>query len=465
MPPSPPSRRRMGTEVVILAGGAGNRLARATPKPLLDLCGRPLLGHVLEAAAAVADRVHVVRGPALADPLAELARTSAIPFVSHLQPKPLGTADALGHALPAIRDDATTLVLCADVPLLRPDTLARLLAARPKDGLALLVTRQSDGQLGRIMRDDRGRVVAIREHADATEEERRVDERNAGVMAASAGRFREWLARITNANAQGELYLTDCVAQAAREGTPIETQECDPNEGLGVNTTQEYAVVAKRWQRRARARLMARGALMEDPDTVWLSAETQLEEGAAVRVGPHVAFEGAVRLADGVRIGPYALLRDCEIGADSEIEPFTVVDSARVGARCRIGPYARIRPETELGEGARIGNFVEIKKSRIGERSKINHLSYVGDSEVGANVNLGAGTITCNYDGARKRVTVIEDDVFVGSGAQLVAPLTIGAGATIGAGSTITRDAPPGELTLSRAKQETRPGWKRPRKD
>ena len=455
----------MGTEAVILAGGVGKRLAQAIPKPLLDLCGKPLLGHVMETAAAVADKIHVVYGPPLAEPLAGLEKASSIPFASHLQPEPRGTADALGCALPAIEDSATVIVLCADVPLLQPDTLAQLLSARPEAGLALLTMRQSDNQLGRIVRDDDGQVLAIREHADATEEERRIDECNTGVMATSAGQFREWCARTTDRNAQGEFYLTDCIAEAVQDGIPIETRECNPIEGLGVNTMQEFAVVAEHWQRQAREQLMAQGALMEAPDTVWLSAGVVLEEDATVRIGPHVVFRESVQLADGANIGPYTLLRNCKIGADTEIEPFTVIEEAQVGARCRIGPYARIRPETELAEGVQIGNFVEVKKSKIGERTKVNHLSYVGDSEVGRGVNLGAGTITCNYDGAQKHATVIGDDVFVGSGTQLIAPVTIGAGATIGAGSTITRDTPPGELTLSRSEQKTLQGWKRPRKD
>lgn len=455
----------MGTEAVILAGGVGKRLAQAVPKPLLDLCGKPLLGHVMETAVAVADKIHVVHGPPLAEPLAGLEEISSIPFASHLQPEPRGTADALGCALPAIEDSATVIVLCADVPLLQPDTLAQLLSARPETGLALLTLRQSDSQLGRIVRGNDGQVLAVREHADATEEERRIDECNTGVMAASAGQFREWCARTTDRNAQGEFYLTDCIAEAVQDGIPIETRECNPIEGLGVNTMQEFAVVAEHWQRQAREQLMAQGALMEAPDTVWLSAGVVLEEGASVRIGPHVVFRESVQLADGTDIGPYTLLRNCTIGADTRIEPFTVIEAAQVGVRCRIGPYARIRPETELAEGVQIGNFVEVKKSKIGERTKVNHLSYVGDSEVGRGVNLGAGTITCNYDGAHKHTTVIGDDVFVGSGTQLVAPVSIGAGATIGAGSTITRDTPPGELTLSRSEQKTHQGWKRPRKD
>ena len=450
----------MGTEAVILAGGVGKRLAQAAPKPLLDLCGKPLLGHVLEAAAAVADTIHVVHGPQLAESLAGLADTCT----THLQPEPLGTADALGCALPSIEDSATVLVLCADVPLLRPDTLAELLSARPEGGLALLTMRLDGSQLGRIVRDADGQVIAIREHADATEEERNIDECNTGVVAAGAGQFREWCSRITTGNAQGELYLTDCIAEAVQDGAPIETRQCDPIEGFGINTAQEFAQAAEYWQQQARERLMAQGALMEAPGTVWLSAGVELEEGAAVRIGPHAVFRGVVRLADGASIGPYTLLKNCQVGAQTRIEPFTVVEEARIGARCRIGPYARIRPETELAEGVQIGNFVEVKKSRIGERTKVNHLSYVGDSKVGRDANLGAGTITCNYDGASKHETVIEDDVFVGSGTQLIAPVTVGAGATIGAGSTITRDTPPGELTLSRSEQKTLQGWKRPRK-
>ena len=454
----------MKIEAVILAAGIGKRMALTVPKPLVDFCGKPLLWHVMETAAAVADKVHVVHGPELTESLGGLRKESGIPFYTHLQPKPRGTADALGCALPSIDDAARVLTLCTDVPLLRPDTLARLLAVGPGAGLALLTMRQQDGHLGRIVRDDQGRVAAIREHADATEEERGIDECNTGVMAACAGQFRDWCARITNRNAQGEFYLTDCVAEAVRAGEPIETCECASAEGYGINTPQEYAVAVACWQRQARARMMATGALMEAPDTVWLSAGVELDEGAAVQIGPHVVFQGSVRLADGVRIGPHTLMRDCEIGEETSIEAFTMVEAARIGARCRIGPYARIRPETELADGVQIGNFVEIKKSRVGERTKVNHLSYVGDSEVGGNANLGAGTITCNYDGARKHATVIGDDVFVGSGTQLVAPVHIGAGATIGAGSTITRDTPAGELTLSRSKQKTRKGWKRPRK-
>ena len=454
----------MKTEAVILAGGIGKRLAQAMPKPLLELGGHPLLLHVMRTAAAVADTVHVVHGPDLTQAAAAIATHADIPAVFHLQPEPRGTADALEHALGDMTDDAIVLTLCADVPLLLPETLRHLLDGRG-DGLALLTTQQSDAPLGRIIRDEQGRVIAIREHADASDAERQISECNSGVMAAPAGRFREWCARIGNDNAQGERYLTDCISEAVHDGVAIETHECPSLEALGINTPQEYAVVSQHWQERARAQLMAAGALMEMPETVLLSADTVLEDGAAVQIAPFVVMRGTVQLADGARIGAHTLLQDCQIGPNTHIEPFTVVEAARIGARCRVGPYARIRPETELAEDVRVGNFVEIKKSRIASETKINHLSYVGDSEVGARVNLGAGTITCNYDGAQKHVTVIEDDVFVGSGTQLIAPVRVGAGATIGAGSTITRDAPPEALTLSRKKQKTRAGWKRPRKD
>ena len=454
----------MRTEAVILAGGIGTRMAQAMPKPLIELGGRPLLQHVMQTADAVADTVHVVHGPDLAQDAAALAERIGIPAALHLQPEPRGTADALEHALGDMADDTIVLTLCADVPLLLPETLRHLLDSRG-EGMALLTIRQHSAPLGRILRDGQGRITAIREHADASEEERQISECNSGVMAAPAGLLREWCARIGNDNAQGERYLTDCIAEAVRDGIAIATQECSGLEAAGVNTPQEYAAVAEHWQGCTRARLMAAGALMEMPQTVLLSAGTALEDGASVQIAPFVVMRGEVRLADGVRIGAHTLLQDCQIGPGTRIEPFTVVEAARIGARCRVGPYARIRPETELAEDVRIGNFVEVKKSRIAAETKINHLSYVGDSEVGARANLGAGTITCNYDGAQKHTTVIEDDVFVGSGTQLIAPVRIGAGATIGAGSTITRDAPPGALTLSRKKQKTRTGWKRPRKN
>lgn len=455
----------MRAEAVILAGGAGRRMGGGAPKPLLELAGRPLALHVAHAAAAAADRVHLVHGPELAAPMARLAEASGAIHELHVQPEPRGTADALARALPAIRDDAAVLALCADTPLLTAETLRGLLAARAGGGLALLTVAAPGSRLGRILRDAAGRVAAIREYADASEIEREAAECNSGVLAAAAADFRRWLAGLDDDNAQGELYLTDCAAAAVAAGAPVWALACDPaEEGLGVNTPQEYAAAAAAWQARARARLMARGALLEAPDTVWLSADTEVEDGGGARLGPGVVCRGRVRLARGAAVAAHALLEDCELGADARVEPFSVVHGAKVGARCRIGPFARIRPETRLAADARVGNFVEVKNSALGAGSRAGHLAYVGDSRVGRGVNIGAGAVTCNYDGARKHATVIGDDAFIGSGALLIAPVEVGAGATVGAGTTLTRDAPAGELTVGRARAATRPGWRRPRK-
>ena len=455
----------MSVEAVILAGGAGRRMGGGVPKPLLELAGRPLLLHVAAAAKAADCRVRAVHGPELAAPLAQLAAATGLIDELHLQPEPRGTADALARALPALGDEATVLALCADTPLLSAATLRALLAARGGDGLALLTVAAPGSRLGRVLRGADGAVVAIREYADASAAEREVVECNSGVLAASAGDFRGWLETIGDDNAQGELYLTDCAAAAVAAGMPVRALACDPAaEGLGVNTPEEYAAAAAAWQARARARLMARGALLEAPETVWLSADTEVADGGGARLGPGVVCRGRVRLARGAAAAAHALLEDCELGEDARVEPFSVVQGAKVGARCRIGPFARIRPETELAAEARIGNFVEVKNSAVGAGSRAGHLAYVGDSRVGAGVNIGAGAVTCNYDGARKHATVIGDDAFIGSGVQLIAPVEVGAGATVGAGTTLTRDAPAGALTVGRARAETRPGWRRPEK-
>lgn len=455
----------MRAEAVILAGGAGRRMGGGVPKPLLELAGRPLALHVAHAAAAAAERVHLVHGPELAEPMARLAAAGGPLHELHVQPEPRGTADALARALPAIGDDAVVLALCADTPLLTAATLRALLAARRGAGLALLTVRAPDSRLGRVLRDAGGGVAAIREHADASAAERAVAECSSGVLAAAAGDFRRWLAGLGDDNAQGELYLTDCAAAAAAAGAPVRALPCEPDEeGLGVNTPEEYAAAAAAWQARARARLMARGALLEAPDAVWLSADTEVAAGGGARLGPGVVCRGRVRLARGVEVAAHALLEDCELGEDARVEPFSALQGAKVGARCRIGPFARIRPATELAAEARVGNFVEVKNSRFGAGSRAGHLAYVGDSRVGRGVNIGAGAVTCNYDGARKHATVIGDDAFIGSGALLIAPVEVGAGATVGAGTTLTRDAPAGELTVGRARAETRPGWRRPEK-
>lgn len=451
----------MTVEAVILAGGLGKRMGGATPKARIEFCGAPLLRHVVSSARAVADRVHVVHGDPLTDWLDGHREDFGIDRL-HRQEAPKGTADALACALPSLEDDARVLVLCVDTPLLTEETLRTVLAEQA-DLCLLVVPCGEDSRLGRILRDFSGQVAGIREYRDASEAERSISECNSGVLVARAGLLREWCAAITADNAQGELYLTDCVAQAVEQGRTVRSVCCRADEGLGINTPAEYAQASTVWQNRTRQRFMEQGVLLEAPDTVWASAGTEIAP-AGVRIGPNVVFEGDVRIESGVRIHANVVLRDCTVGEGTEVHPFCVVQQARIGARCRIGPFARLRPEAELAEGVRIGNFVEIKKSTVGADTRINHLAYVGDSTVGRDVNIGAGSFTCNYDGADKHRTVIGDDVFIGSGVQMIAPVEVGDGATIGAGTTLSRDAPGDTLTVGRARAQARPGWKRPRK-
>jgi bifunctional UDP-N-acetylglucosamine pyrophosphorylase/glucosamine-1-phosphate N-acetyltransferase len=368
------------------------------------------------------------------------------------------------QAMPGVADDALVLVLYGDVPLVRPDTLRRLIAAAGEHRLALLSARMKDPTgYGRVVRDRGGRVVRIVEHKDATAKERAIDEVNTGLMAAPAARLREWLGRITNYNAQGEYYLTDVVVQAARDGFAIEAIVADSeDEVLGVNDKQQLAEVEAANRRRRADELMAQGVTLVDPAR--FDARGSVEAGRDVYIDVNVVFEGTVKLGDRVRVGPNVVLRNCVIGADTEIFPSCVLYDAVVGERCNVGPFARLRPGAVLEDEVHIGNFVEVKKSRLGRGAKANHLSYIGDATVGRNANVGAGTICCNYDGANKWPTEIGDRAFIGSGTMLVAPVKVGADATIGAGSTITHDAPDGKLTLERSKQVTIEGWKRPEK-
>ncbi len=454
---------RKPLSVVVLAAGQGKRMRSGRPKVLHALAGRPLLAHVLEAARALGpERSVVVHGhggeavrAAFPDP--DLAWVE--------QAERLGTGHAVAQALPALPDAGLVLVLYGDVPLVRPETLARVVEAAGGDGLAVLTARLDDPTgYGRIVRDGAGRLARIVEEKDADEAVRAIREVNTGILVAPAARLRAWVGRLGRDNAQGEYYLTDVVAMAVSEGVPV-AAVCagDPDETLGVNDRLQLARLERIWQRRAAEALMRAGVTVRDPAR--LEVRGTVKHGRDVELDVGVVLEGSVRLGDGVRVGPYCVLRDVTVADGAEILPFTLVEGAEIGPGTRVGPYARVRPGTRLAAEVRIGNFVELKNAEVGEGSKINHLSYVGDATVGREVNIGAGTITCNYDGAHKHRTVIEDEAFIGSDTQLVAPVTVGRGATIGAGSTITRDAPPGELTLSRAPQVTRPGWKRPRKD
>jgi bifunctional UDP-N-acetylglucosamine pyrophosphorylase/glucosamine-1-phosphate N-acetyltransferase len=451
----------MNLEVIILAAGKGTRMRSAQPKVLHRLAGMPLLEHVIRSAQALKPHaVHVVYGHGGEQVREQLGA----PGISWVKQEPqLGTGHAVQQAMPAVTGD-TVLILYGDVPLTRLDTLRALMTAAAGGGLAVLTAELDDPSgYGRIVRDGAGRVTRVVEHKDASETERAIREVNTGILAAPASRLRAWLAALRNHNVQGEYYLTDIIGMAAAEGVAIATAQPQTEwEILGVNSKAQLAELERIHQRQQALQLMEQGVTLMDPARFDLRGT--LTCGQDVSIDVNVVIEGEVTLGDRVQIGPNNVLRRCRIGADTLVHPNCVVEDAEIGADCRIGPFARIRPETRIAARAHIGNFVEIKKSVIGLGSKVNHLTYVGDSTVGKDVNVGAGTITANYDGANKHQTVIEDNASIGSNSVLVAPVTIGAGATIGAGSVINKDALAGELTLSRAKQTTVPGWKRPTK-
>jgi bifunctional UDP-N-acetylglucosamine pyrophosphorylase/glucosamine-1-phosphate N-acetyltransferase len=451
----------MALQIVILAAGQGKRMRSGLPKVLHPLAGRPLLAHVLDTARALkARRTVVVHGHG-----AEAVR-AAFPDAGiawALQSEQLGTGHAVQQAMPHLEANGDVLVLYGDVPLVREATLRRLLEAA-REGLAVLTVELDDpAGYGRVLRDQAGRVARIVEHKDASPSERAVREVNAGFYALSAPRLAGWLKKITNRNAQKEYYLTDIVALAVAEDVPvIGVKAEDEWEVAGVNSKRELATLERRYQKQAAERLLDEGVTLADPARI--DVRGALQCGRDVSIDVNCVFEGRVTLADGVRVGANCVLRDVAVGAGTEVFAFSHLDSSVIGARCRIGPYARLRPGADLADEVHIGNFVEIKASRLGAASKANHLAYIGDAELGARVNVGAGTITCNYDGAEKHRTVIEDDCFIGSDATLVAPVRIARGSYIGAGSTISKDTPPGQLTVARAKQVSVPGWKPPKK-
>ena len=448
-------------QVVILAAGQGKRMHSDLPKVVHPLAGRPLLAHVIDTARTLTpERVCVVVGHGAAA-VRERVPGEAITWVP--QDEQLGTGHAVMQAMPFLDPGGVVLVLYGDVPLIAAATLRSLVNAASGGNLALLTQELAEPRgYGRVVRD-RGRVLRIVEEKDASVAERAIREVNTGVLAAPRARFDRWLAALRNDNAQREYYLTDVVAAAVAEGVPVEVRHPGaPHECLGVNSKVELAALERRYQMNQSAKLLEAGVTLADPARIDVRGELQCGRDVAIDV--NCIFEGRVVLGDGVRIGAHCILRDVTIGAGTEVKPFSLVEEASVGSNARIGPYARIRPGTQLDDEVHVGNFVEVKASTIGRASKANHLAYVGDSTVGKDVNIGAGTITCNYDGANKHRTVIEDDVHVGSDVQLVAPVTVGRGATIAAGATIVDDVPPGGLTLTEKKQVTRPGWKRPRK-
>ena len=451
----------MPISVVILAAGQGKRMRSDLPKVLQPLAGRPLLQHVIDSARALdAADIHVVYGHG-GEQVRDTFGTTDLHWA--LQAEQLGTGHALQQAMPAVPDDHLVLVLYGDVPLVQVETLQRLVeAAAGGEALALLSVRMQDPTgYGRIIRDRAGTVARIVEHKDANAKERAIDEVNTGVMAASARRLREWLGQLRNDNAQGEYYLTDIVVMAARAGLKVNAILASrEDEVLGVNDKVQLAEVEGVYRRRRATELMLQGVTLADPSR--FDARGPVVAGRDVCIDVNVVLEGPVRLGDRVRIGPNVVIRDSVIGDDTEILSSCVINSATIGARCIVGPFARLRPEALLHDEVHIGNFVEVKKSELKRGAKANHLTYLGDATVGEKVNVGAGTVTCNYDGVNKWRTEIGDGAFIGSGSMLVAPVKVGAGATIGAGSTITRDTPEGKLTLERSKQVTLDGWKRP---
>ncbi|MDD3651437.1 bifunctional UDP-N-acetylglucosamine diphosphorylase/glucosamine-1-phosphate N-acetyltransferase GlmU [Immundisolibacter sp.] len=454
-------------QIVILAAGQGKRMRSARPKVLQPLGGRALIDHVLATAEALLQETGSTASPVLVyghggDELkAHLEGVAACRWAHQAAQR--GTGDAVAAALPLLEPRGRVLVLCGDVPLLRGSTLRALLAT-PHEALAILTASVDDPTgYGRILRAADGAVRGIVEQRDAGPDQLAVREINTGTLLIPAARLAGWLGRLGDDNAQGERYLTDIVAMAVADGVPVVgVPAADETEILGVNDRAQLARCERELQRRLAERLLDEGVTLRDPARLDVRGDVSVGRDVEIDVG--VIFEGRVVLGDGVRIGAHCILRDAIIGPGARIEPFSLVEGARVGPNSVVGPYARLRPGTELAQDVHIGNFVEVKNSRLGTGAKANHLSYLGDAAIGARVNIGAGTITCNYDGAAKHRTVIGDDAFIGSNSSLVAPVTIGEDATIGAGSVISREAPPGGLTLTRAAQKTIPGWQRPRK-
>ena len=448
--------------IVILAAGMGKRMRSRLPKVLQPLAGKPMLAHVLEKARLLGknNRIIVVVGHGAEAVKNYFSQAEDITFA--LQSEQLGTGHALLQALPYCEKGEPTLVLLGDVPLIRSETLTKLVQAAG-DGVGLLTVKLSNPKgYGRIVREN-GAVRAIVEEKDATEQQRAIDEVNTGIMVLPTQYLDRWLNELGNQNAQGEYYLTDVIARAVAEGVEVNAALADSaTEVEGVNNKVQLAALERAYQMDRALELMNEGVTLIDPQRIDIRGELTCGKDVTIDVG--CVFSGKVILGDGVKVGAYCVLKDVEIGAETEVLPFCHFDGAKVGQEARLGPYSRLRPGTTLADQTHIGNFVEIKKSAIGFGSKVNHLSYIGDTDMGARVNIGAGTITCNYDGVNKFRTTIMDDAFIGSDTQLVAPVTVGKGATLGAGTTLTKDAPEGELTIARARQVTLKGWKRPTK-
>ncbi len=447
--------------VLILAAGEGKRMRSRRPKVLMPVAGRPMLAHVIEAARSLDPAgIHIVYGHAGEQVRAAFADQADLSWVEQSERR--GTGHAVQQALPVLPEQGRVLVLYGDVPLIRSETLRALLAA--PGTLAVLGARLDDPSgYGRLILDAEGRVEAIVEHKDASEAQRAVRWINTGLIACDAARLRAWLAEIRADNAQGEYYLTDIFALAARDGERAACVEvADASESFGANDPLQLSALEALYRRREARALMQAGVRLADPARI--DVRGRVAAGMDVEIDVDVVLEGEITLGDEVQIGPFCRIRNSKLAAGTVIHGHCELDGVVTEGPCTIGPFARLRPGTRLAAGVHIGNFVETKNATLGEGSKANHLSYLGDAVIGAKVNIGAGTITCNYDGANKHRTTIEDGAFIGSNSALVAPVTVGAGATLGAGSTLTRDAPAGQLTVARARQQSFPDWKRPSK-
>jgi bifunctional UDP-N-acetylglucosamine pyrophosphorylase/glucosamine-1-phosphate N-acetyltransferase len=450
----------MHVSVVILAAGQGKRMNSDLPKVLQPLAGRPLLQHVISGARSLTpENIYVVYGHGGAQVQAALSHEN-VDWI--LQAEQLGTGHAVMQAMCVIPDDHTVLVLYGDVPLISANSLAKLVAAAAEDSLAVLsVTPADAGGYGRIVRNAQGRVTAIVEHKDANAEQLQIREVNSGLMAAPAGRLREWLLGLGRDNTQREYFLTDVVAGAAKAGVRVEAiPAANTLEVAGINDKIQLAQVEAGYRRARAEELMLAGATLADPARIDIRGEVQV--GRDVFIDVNALLIGKVQLGAGVKVGPNCIIANSKVGEGTEIFANSMLDNAIVAEHCRIGPFARLRPGTVMHREVHIGNFVEVKNTEIGAGSKANHLTYLGDSRVGRNVNVGAGSITCNYDGENKWPTLIEDGAFIGSGSMLVAPVRIGVGATIGAGSTIGASTPDNKLTLERSKQVSIDTWRRP---
>ncbi len=449
-------------DILVLAAGKGTRMRSDLPKVLHPVGGKALVQHVVDTARQVgSERIFIIIGHG-AEKVEEKMAAPDVRFI--LQAQQLGTGHAVQQALPQLRDDATVLILYGDVPLTRAETLQKLIAHVNDQQMGLLTVNLPDPTgYGRILRDASGAVTAIVEHKDATDEQRQVKEINTGIMAVKAKHLQQWLPQLTNNNAQGEYYLTDIIALARQNGVAIQVEQPNAIEEVeGINNRQQQAALERFYQKQKANELMVAGATLLDPAR--FDCRGTITVGRDVVIDINCVFEGDVVLGDSVTIEPNCVIINSRIGNNTHIKANSHIEDAAIAGDCDVGPFARLRPGTQLAQGAKIGNFVETKKAVIGEGSKVNHLSYIGDTTIGKKANIGAGTITCNYDGVNKFKTEIGDNAFIGSNSALVAPVKVGTNATVGAGSIITKDVADEELAIARGKQRNIQGWERPKK-